>query len=97
MRAARIDATQKEIVAYLREHGCTVQHLHQVGGGCPDLLVGYAHNGKPFNVLLEVKDVGKEEKLTPQQVIWHAGWRGQKAVVSNKDQALQVVIEYAKQ
>ena len=89
LRAYRIDANQKEIVAALRNEGFIVQHLHSVGEGCPDLLVGHSHNGKPYNVLLEVKDAGG--KLTPQQIIWHAHWQGQVAVVRNAEEAIDVV------
>ena len=38
-RASRIDATQQEIVEVLKAFGCQILYLHQVGGGCPDLLV----------------------------------------------------------
>lgn len=80
-RAARVDRNQKEIVEYLRKRGATVQPLHTVGRGCPDLLVG--HGGK--NYLLEVKDGEKPksaQKLTPDEDAWHFMWLGQVAVVS---------------
>ena len=41
MSAARVDANQPEIVKALRGVGATVQHLHKVGQGCPDLMVGW--------------------------------------------------------
>jgi hypothetical protein len=66
LRAYRVDGNQKAIVAALREEGFIVQHLHKVGEGCPDLLVGHSHNGKRYNVLLELKD--GDGKLTAQQV-----------------------------
>jgi hypothetical protein len=50
-RAAKVDANQREVVAALRGAGATVQLLHAVGEGCPDLLVGY----RGGNYLLEVK------------------------------------------
>ena len=40
MRACKVDANQAAIVKALREYGCSVTHLHRVGDGCPDLLVG---------------------------------------------------------
>ena len=89
MRAYRVDGNQKAIVAALRAEGFVVQHLHKVGEGCPDLLIGHSVNGRPYNVLLELKD--KDGKLTPQQVIWHAGWRGQVAVVNNAKDAIDAV------
>lgn len=88
-RAARTDQNQAEIVSALRDAGMTVQPLHAVGGGCPDLLVGYA--GK--NILIEVKDGNKppsKRKLTPDQVEWHDAWRGQVAIANNIDEALAI-------
>ena len=49
---ARVDANQPVIVAALRAIGATVQHLHAVGQGCPDILVGY----DGVNFLMEIKD-----------------------------------------
>jgi hypothetical protein len=95
MRAAKVDENQKEIVKTLRNMGCTVQHLHAVGKGCPDLLVGY----KGFNILIEIKDGDKSpssQKLTPDQVIWHRAWFGQVDVVTNKDQAVLTVLRIAR-
>jgi hypothetical protein len=87
---ARTDANQSEIVeAYLRA-GCTVQLLHQVGGGCPDLVCGY----RGVNYLIEVKDGSKPPsrcKLNPIQEMWHLLWAGQKAVAKNVTEALAVV------
>ena len=95
MRAAKVDDNQKEIVKALRTLGCSVQHLHSVGAGCPDLLVGY----KGFNILLEVKDGNKspsQQKLTPDQVIWHRDWRGHVDVVNSSEQAILAVLTTAR-
>ena len=89
-RAARTDANQAAIVDALRVVGCTVQPLHAVGQGVPDLLVGY--HGK--NLLIEVKDGNKppsKQRKTSEQVIWHDAWRGQVAVVCNVQEALEAV------
>ena len=53
----KVDSNQTRVVKALRELGATVQHLHAVGKGCPDLLVGY----KGSNYLLEVKDGEKRD------------------------------------
>lgn len=95
MRAAKVDDNQKEIVKALRNMGCSVQHLHSVGAGCPDLLVGY----KGFNILLEVKDGNKspsQQKLTPDQIIWHRDWRGHVDVVNSSEQAILAVLKTAR-
>ena len=89
-RAARVDHNQREVVAALRGAGATVQLLHAVGEGCPDLLVGY----KGLNMLLEVKDGGKPpsaQKLTPQQEIWHRDWLGHRVVVNSPEAALAAI------
>lgn len=87
MRAAKVDNNQAEIVKALRKIGASVQPLHTVGGGVPDLLVGMAGR----NVLLEVKDGAKvpsAQKLTPDQVGWHRDWRGQVETVNSVEQAI---------
>lgn len=95
MRAAKVDANQSEIVEALRRVGCSVQLLHMVGKGCPDLLVGNMNqNGVHVNWLLEVKDGSKPpsaRKLTADQEIWHDNWRGQVTVVCSVHEALVAV------
>jgi len=89
-RAARVDANQAAIVAALRAAGATVQHLHQIGQGVPDLLVGYQGQ----NWLLEVKDSSKppsKRRLTPDEAAWVASWRGQAAVVSSVEEAIDLL------
>ena len=90
-RASAVDANQKLIVKALRQAGATVQHLHAVGAGCPDLLVGF----RGFNHLVEVKDGHKPpsaRKLTPDQVVWHDEWRGSPVhVVKSVTEALAVL------
>ena len=89
-KAARVDANQSEIVSGLRYLGFSVQCLHAVGGGCPDLLVG---TGKG-NYLLEVKDGDKPPSrrvLTKEQETWHRAWVGPKAVVTSLPEALAAI------
>lgn len=89
-RAARTDAPQNEIVEALRRAGVSVQPLHQVGSGCPDLLCGI----RGANVLLEIKDGSlspSRRRLTPDQVRWHADWRGAVHVVHSAEEALSAV------
>jgi len=89
-RAAKVDENQREVVKALRKAGATVQHLHAVGAGCPDLLVGF----RGINYLIEVKDGKKPpsaRKLTDDQVIWHRDWRGNAHVVKSVTEALAVL------
>ena len=82
-RAARADTNQTEIVAAYRRLGASVQHLHTIGQGCPDLLVGIGG----LNVLVEVKH-GKG-KLTPDEERWHDLWRGQVEIGYSVDEAVK--------
>ena len=89
-RAAKVDANHGEIVAVLRSIGATVQNLHTVGDGCPDILVGF--QGK--NHLLEIKDGSlppSGQKLNSDQQTWHLLWGGHAVVVSTIDEALEAI------
>ena len=88
--SAKVDRNQSEIVAALRQAGATVQPLHSVGQGCPDLLVGY----RGRNWLLEVKDwqaSNSDRELNARQIEWHGGWKGQVAKVETVGAALAVI------
>jgi hypothetical protein len=69
--AKKVDKNQKDVVKALRDYGADVFLLHTVGGGIPDLMVCYNDE----TILIEVKD-GAAKKLTPQQIILFAGWKG---------------------
>ncbi len=61
----------------MRKIGCTVAILSSVGGGVPDLLVGY----RGFNFIVEIKEKGRRYALTDDQVKFHKGWRGLAPVI----------------
>ena len=89
-RAAKVDDNQALIVSALRKAGCSVQLLHKVGEGCPDLLIGVAG----LNLLAEVKDGAKvpsARKLTGPQEKWHDEWRGQAEIIESVEDALVLV------
>lgn len=90
MRAAKIDANQPTVTAALRSAGCSVQPLHSVGQGVPDLLC--AVSGVVF--LVEVKDGAKPpsaQKLTPDQIDWHKNWKAPVYIVNSVETALDLV------
>jgi hypothetical protein len=87
-----VDDNQSKIVKALRAEGWTVTHLHSVGKGCPDLIVG----AKEKNFLVEVKDGKKAWKLTPDQVIWHYNWQGQVDVVTSPENAVETIKKHLK-
>lgn len=91
-RAARVDENQREIVGALQSVGASVQPLHAVGQGCPDLLVGWRSRCWTF----EVKNPDKpprDQKLTPAQVEWHAAWNGQVDIIHSAEEALAIMQE----
>lgn len=90
MKRARVDENQRQIVAALRQAGASVQHLHAVGQGCPDILVGF----RGANHLLELKDGSKPPSargLTDAQLRWHSIWQGQVAIAEDEEQALRII------
>lgn len=98
-RRASKDANHAPIVRALERVGASVQELHAVGSGCPDLLVGY----RGRTVLLEVKNpetrYGQGKKsgantaaTNEAQLKWRQAWRGAPVViVYSVLEALQVI------
>ena len=83
--AARTDAIQTEVVLGLRRFGYSVQCLHTVGKGCPDLLVGKARQ----NWLIELKSPGG--RLTRDELEWITKWQGQVAIAHSLEEALAAI------
>lgn len=81
----RVDANQPDIVAGLRAVGATVLHLHELGRGVPDILVG--HRGNLY--LFELKS--ERGHLTPAQQRWHNAWRDSVAVIRSLEDALRAL------
>jgi hypothetical protein len=78
----KVDDNHKQISKEFEALGCTVQSLHIVGKGCPDILVGY----KGKNYLFEVKDGTKpnsQKKLTTDEVEFFQSWKGQVAMIES--------------
>ena len=89
-RAAAVDANQMAIIRALRKAGVSVQPLHTVGQGCPDIIAGF----RGVNYLLELKDGSKppsERRLTEAQKVWHANWRGQVSICESLDDVATLV------
>lgn len=94
-RAARVDANQAEVVKALRQIGASVEPIHMVGGGVPDLLIGYMG----CNWLFEVKDGNKpqsRQSLTPDEKAWHKSWRGNVYIVNDSEQAITLLRQLVK-
>lgn len=97
MTYKRVDDNQGAVTKALRAEGWTVTHLHAIGKGCPDLLVGVTRFNVKYNFLLEVKDGNKAWKLTPDQVIWHYNWQGQVDVVTSPENAVETIKKLLKE
>jgi hypothetical protein len=86
----RVDANQPEIIKGLRACGISVQPMHEVGKGAPDLIVGYS--GRSY--LFEVKDPNQppsRRQLTKDEAEWHRNWRGQVNVVHSVEEILRIL------
>lgn len=90
-RASKVDANQSVIVAALRDAGASVEPLHAVGKGVPDLLVGFRND----IWLMEVKSQTakkRDDGKTIHQVKWHTAWRGKPvAIVRTAEDALRTI------
>ena len=97
-RAARTDANHAAIRDALRKAGASVVDTSSVGGGFPDLVVGFVLC-RPWavmrvNYLVEVKDGTRrpsERELTPAQREFSASWRGQWVKGESVDEALALL------
>lgn len=90
MKAKRTDDNQQEIVDQLRQLGVSVRHLHMVGDGCPDLLLGL----RKLNFLIELKDSKKppsKKKLTEDEQKFFDSWKGQVNKCETLEEILKVI------
>ena len=89
---AKVDSNQSAVVKTLRSvPGVSVLLLHQVGGGCPDLCVGY--QGR--NYLFELKNpsqVPSKQQLTEAEKEFAASWRGHVSTVTSAMEILNQII-----
>jgi len=89
-RASRVDTNQQSVILEAKKLGATVQPLHMVGQGCPDLIIGF----RGHNLLVEIKDGTKPpsaRKLTPQQKDWHQNWRGNVYVITHWMEVINLI------
>lgn len=95
--AAQVDGNQSEIVKGLRALGWSVEPIHRLGKGVPDLLIG----AYGLNILMELKDpaqrpkLGKFERehhgLNRAEDGWHRGWRGQVGIAETLAEVVAIV------
>ena len=90
MYARKTDSNQAEIVKAFRKLGCSVQPLHNVGHGLPDLLVG--NRGR--NHIIEVK--AENGTYTPDQIAWLDKWRARVYTIRSVEEVYKLVSEWNK-
>lgn len=87
----KVDDNQPDVVRQLRRvPGLSVTPTHQVGGGFPDLCVGW----RGRNLLVELKDPRKipsKRALTKSEQEWHKSWPGE-AIVAETAQDIMVAL-----
>lgn len=84
----RTDDNQTKVVKALRQCGFSVAITSMVGKGFVDLVIG--KNG--VNLLVELKDGEKPpsaRKLSEDEELFHAAWRGKVIVANNIDDILK--------
>jgi len=89
-RYGRVDNNQKNIVKTLKSAGFSVQTLADVGSGVPD--IAFACGGRNF--LAEIKNSEmppSKQALTPDQVIFHAKWRGEIFILHSVAETLVLI------
>lgn len=73
----KVDSNQADLVKQIRKiPGVSVLHIHVVGKGAPDIIIGY----RKRNFLIEIKDPAKcksQKKLTILEDQFHNTWKGQ--------------------
>lgn len=84
-RRSRPDLNQAEIVEELRAISAGVLHIHTIGGGAPDLVIGF----RGANYLIELKS--EAGRLANHQAVWHATWPGQVAVCRTLEEVFEVI------
>ena len=88
-RAGRVDLTQSDAVKRLRQIGASVAVTSQLGGGFPDLVVGF----RGRTLLVEMKT--GNEPLTQAEKDWHAKWSGHVVIARTAEEAQVAVIKGA--
>ena len=72
---AKKDANHNEVVAALEKAGASVLDMSAIGGGFPDLIVGF----RGVSLLMEIKNPKTSygrRGLNKNQIRWQEIWRG---------------------
>ncbi len=92
------DANHATIKRAFERSGATVVDLHTIGGGVPDLLIGFAG----ADVLVEIKlptrklrdgKTSPRSTLSRRQVGWHHSWRGCSPAVVRTEEDVEELLD----
>lgn len=81
----KVDSNQAQIIADLKKIGVSVLNLSRVGGGCPDILVGW--QGK--NILIEIKTA--KGNLNDSQIEFFEQCKGLKFVCKSINEIIEII------
>jgi len=82
------DSNHAEIVNELIQHDISVLDLASLGGGCPDILIGFKTvMGSRVNVLVELKSSSKAV-VRPIQEQFIRNWNGMSTICWNAESIL---------
>ena len=84
-RASRTDENHQAIREAFRKMGFAVADTAKQGEGYPDLTISRDH----VTALVEIKR-DKKAELTPDQTVFHQGWKGHIFVVTSVEDAVNV-------
>ena len=86
MTRSRTDGIQPVVIRIFRAYGFSVKDTSRVGGGFPDLVLGF----RSKNFLVEVKnDTGVGWKYTPAQKKFNDTWNGQRITITSTQEAAE--------
>ena len=88
--AKRIDENQPFVVEYLRRRGISVEPIHTLGKGRPDIMVGF----KGRNLLFELKNPDQppsKRQLTKDEKEFADHWKGQIDTVETVSEIIEIL------
>ncbi len=90
MRRVNRDRNHAGIVNEITQHNISVLDLAAVGGGCPDLLIGFKTvSGNRINILVELKS-SSTANIRPIQAEFNREWNGLSTIVWDAESVLHI-------
>lgn len=83
-RRARVDVNQPQIVDAFRKLNYSVLHMHTLGRGAPDILVGKRGHSYP----VEIKASSRDRLTADEEAFW-SGWLGSLLLITSVDEVIE--------